>query len=77
MRDYLHNLRKEKQLSQKTVAAQMGISSNYYMYIENGSRQTDMAYSIMEKLASAFEVPVQCIIDAEREYVQKRDSEAD
>ena len=44
------------------------ISPPYYCEIERGTRQPDMAYSMMEKIANALDLPVQKIIDAESEY---------
>ena len=38
MRDWLKNIRLEKGLTQQQVAEQVGISTNYYSYIENGQR---------------------------------------
>jgi len=66
MREYLRDRRKKIGLKQSDVAASMGISANYYNYIENGKRQAKMTYGIMEKLAAALDMPVDDIISAER-----------
>ena len=68
MREYLKNLRKSRKTSQKTVGIAIGYQESYYNMIENGVRQKNMTYTMMAKLAAAFKVPVQTIIDAETEY---------
>ena len=50
------------------MAKQLSIAQSYYSRIENGKKQPDMAYSMMEKLASVFNVSVQEIIDAEKDW---------
>lgn len=68
MRLYLKGMRIDRKLSQANLAKKIGVSQPYYCEMEKGSRQQDMAYSMMEKLAEAFDVPVRVIIDAESEY---------
>jgi len=68
MRDWLKTKRTQIGLSQKDMARRLSIAQPYYCEIESGKRQPDMAYSMMEKLATALGVPVQTIIDAEVTY---------
>jgi len=68
MRKYLKQLRDNKGMSQHSVADSLGCYQSYYSAIENGNRQRDMSYSMMEKLAAVFDVPIQTIIDAEAKY---------
>ena len=72
MRKYLQALREERQVSQTKLAHAAGVKPNYYCMIENGERQQDMNLTIIEKLATAFGVPMQTIIDAESAYRAQR-----
>lgn len=72
MRNYLKALREKKGFSQQNVELICGISQQYYCMIENGTRQTDMSLSIMEKLAKAFDVPLEQIIKDEKQYQKGR-----
>lgn len=75
VRNYLKQLRNDRKLTQANIAQKMGCYQSYYSEIESGIRQPDMTYSMMEKLAVAFEVPVQTIIEAETAYTaQTKDS---
>ena len=76
MRNWLKAMREKKGLTKKQVATKLSISQPYYYDVEIGSSQTDMAYSMMERLAAAFDVPVQEIIDAEREYMAEKTNTA-
>ena len=68
MREWLKAMRAKYGLSQTDMAERLTISPPYYCEIERGTRQPDMAYSMMEKIANALGVPVQVIIEAEKEY---------
>ena len=68
MREWLKAKRIKHGLSQIEMSIRLSISPPYYCDIENGNRQKDMTYSMMEKLAVALEVPVQEIIEAENAY---------
>lgn len=70
MRVYLKEMREKKTLSQVSAAELVGVSQPYYCEMESGSRQKDMSYSMMVKLANAFNVHIQVIIDAESDYVK-------
>ncbi len=65
MRDYLVTLRKEKSLTQKQLAQKLDISESYYNQIENGERQKRMDITIIDRLASALDVPVSALINYE------------
>jgi DNA-binding XRE family transcriptional regulator len=58
MRIWLRELRNKKNLSQATLAKEIGISQNYYSDIENGHKQTDMNLSIAAKIADFFNIPL-------------------
>ena len=76
MREYLKTMRKNRNVSQKTVADAIGCYQSYYSEIENGVKQQDMAFSMMRRLAAAFQVPVQAIIDAEAAYMREQKDSA-
>lgn len=65
MRQYLKDLRKEKNLSQQNVEERTGLSQQYYSMIESGERQADMSLSVMKKLSDAFGVSLEFIIEEE------------
>ena len=65
MREYLKRLREKSNLSQLKTAQKLDISESYYSLIESGDRQTDMSLSIMQKLAEAFNVPLEYIVEQE------------
>ena len=66
MRKWLKAKRKDLGLAQTDVAARLSISTPYYCDIENGRKQPDMAYSMMEKIANALGISVQEVINAEK-----------
>jgi len=72
MREYLKELRRKAEMSQLQAARKAGIVQSYYAAIESGARQSDMTLSIMQKLAGAFNVTVERII--EQENLLKKDS---
>lgn len=67
MREYLKVLRAEKGLSMQDIADRIGISKQYYQLIESGERQQNMDITLAVKIASAFNIPVECIINEEKE----------
>jgi transcriptional regulator with XRE-family HTH domain len=72
MRNWLVAMRKEAGLLQGEVSRQLDIAQPYYCEIERGTRQRDMTYSMMERLAAVFNVPVNNVIDAETDYKKLR-----
>lgn len=66
MREYLVNYRKQSDFSQHYVAKELGISSQYYQMIENGTRQKNMNITLVSKLSDVFHVPMQEIISQEQ-----------
>ncbi len=70
MRGYLKKMRNEVKLSQQAIADRIGISQNYYCYIESGERQQDISLGLLQKLSSALEIPLDDLIQAENEYKQ-------
>lgn len=67
MREYLKVLRVEKGLSMQDIADRIGISKQYYQLIESGERQQNMDITLAVKIASAFNIPVERIINEEKE----------
>lgn len=68
MRSYLKSCRENMNITMKQMGEKINISESYYFLIENGERQKDMSLSLMEKLAGAFNLPLDEIIKAEKEY---------
>ena len=46
MREYLRILRESSKLTQQQAAEKTGMSRSNYTNIENGTRQTDMSFSV-------------------------------
>jgi len=69
MRKYLEYLRHERKFTQEEVANRIGIKQNSYSSIEQGKRQKDMSYSMMERLAIAFSIHIVTIIRLEIDYM--------
>ena len=66
MREYLKHLREKGKMSKQAVADYLGISQNYYYYIETGERQKHLDLSIAVKLAKLFHVSVEWIAEQEK-----------
>lgn len=75
MRTWMVEMRNSSRQSQYKLAGVLGISQSYYAAIEAGKRQTDMSYSMMERLAKAFKLPVQAVIEAESERRERQGGE--
>ena len=68
MRDYLKKLRKDKRYSQRQLAEAIGLSQNYYGWIEIGERQKYIKLDTLLKLSKALSVPLEALIAAEIDY---------
>ena len=66
MREYLIEIRKNKNYTQAIVAEKLNITESYYCLIESGERQKTLALDMAQKLADIFEVPISYIIDQEQ-----------
>lgn len=53
MRDWLIQLRKEKNISQKNLAQKAGISQHYYCWIEKGMRGANLPAYTAKRIADA------------------------
>lgn len=71
MREYLKKLRLKKKMTKQAVADFLGISQNYYTYIENGERQKSLDLAYASKLAELFNVSVDWIAKQERKVKTK------
>ena len=67
MRNWLFNARKESGLTQQEVADKLDITESYYNFIEKGTRQKKMDITLASKLSVIFDIPLQRIIDLEKE----------
>ena len=61
MRYWLKNLREEKNYSKTHVAELLGISRQYYSYIEDGERLPDLPFSMVVQLSKIFGVSLEKI----------------
>ena len=71
MREYLKKLRLKKKMTKQAVADSLGISQNYYTYIENGERQKSLDLAYASKLAELFNVSVDWIAKQEQKVKTK------
>ena len=69
MRKYLMDMRETRQMSQQAVAQAVNLSRQYYQMIESGERQKRMDIVLAEKLANAFGVDLQDILNEEKSYI--------
>ncbi len=65
MREWLVNLRGNN--TQGCIAEKLGISQQYYSYIENGERQKRMDIQMCERIAEVFGISVAEVIKYESE----------
>ena len=63
MREWLKNLRGDK--SSAEIAEKLGMTQQYYNYIENGKRQQKMDLQLCVKLSKIFDISVEQIIEYE------------
>lgn len=71
VREYLKKLRLKKKMTKQAVADFLGISQNYYTYIENGERQKSLDLAYASKLAELFNVSVDWIAKQEHNVKTK------
>lgn len=70
LRQYLRELRKQRNLTQQNVADFLKMTKSSYGMIEMGDRQKDMNLSIAVELAKVFEISIDYII-AEEEKLKR------
>ena len=68
LRSYLKDLRRSKSLTQAELAKRTGVSQNYYSDLENGKKGKKMSIALLERLANAFQVSPESMIEAECKY---------
>lgn len=66
MRNYLIEIREQRNETQQDVANAIGISRQYYAMIENESRQKRMDITLITSLAKHFNIPVSKLISLEQ-----------
>lgn len=67
-RQYLVELRTQRNETQQDVASSIGITRQYYSLIEGGNRQQNMDIMLVSLLANHFNVPVADLIKKEQEW---------
>jgi len=65
----LKNLREQKKLLQKQVAADIGLKPAHYNKIENGQREPSI--EVLDKLAGYYGTTIDQIVHFEREFPQE------
>ena len=65
LRGWLRQLRKDRGLTQREVAARLGICQSYYGYIETRGRQKKIDLPLLAKIAGVFQVPLMALVDIE------------
>jgi len=75
MRSYLVEKRNQLGLSQQDVADLIGVSRQYYNFIENGSRQKKMDIDLLTKLSDALSIPIADLIEMERRHADGEDDD--
>ena len=65
MRGWLRQLRKDRGLTQREVAARLGICQSYSGYIETRGRQKKIDLPLLAKIAGVFQVPLMALVDIE------------
>ena len=65
MRGWLRQLHKDRGLTQREVAARLGICQSYYGYIETRGRQKKIDLPLLAKIAGVFQVPLMALVDIE------------
>ena len=66
MREYLKDLRKERNMTQTEVAKRLGIGEPAYSMIEAMNRQKDLSLSLIQSFSEIFGVSTDYIIAEER-----------
>lgn len=69
LREYLVDLREQRNESQQDVADALGISRQYYCMIENGDRQKRMDVTLIAGLANHFGISVAEFVSLEQKSV--------
>lgn len=71
MRSWLREFRKEKNFSQQKIADLMGISIQYYNFIETGRRMPDLTLSTAAKISEIFGISLEEIKKLEEKESRK------
>lgn len=69
MRDYLINLRKSKNFTQKQLAEKLDISESYYNQIEKGERKKRMDITLLSRLSKVFGISISKLIEYEENLI--------
>jgi len=74
MREYLKNLRINSNMTMQDVADAFGITKQYYEMIESGDRQKKMDVTLVAKISSLFNVPIERIAMYEQEIMNRKEN---
>lgn len=73
MREYLKQLRTERNMTMQDVADAFGISRQYYEMIESGDRQKKMDFTFITKISTLFCIPLEQIAKFEQEIIDGKE----
>lgn len=77
MREYLKNLRINSNMTMQDVADAFGITKQYYEMIESGDRQKKMDVTLVAKISSLFNVPIERIAMYEQEIMSRKEDSSE
>lgn len=73
IREYLVEMRERRGETQSDAARAIGLSRQYYWMIEQGRKQPKMDIAIASLISLHFDVPLETVVDLEREWRKKND----
>lgn len=73
MREYLKQLRAERNMTMQDVADAFGITRQYYEMIESGDRQKKMDFTLVTKISTLFGVSMEKIAEYEQEIMGRKE----
>ena len=71
MREYLKQLRAEKNMTMQEVADAFGITRQYYEMIESGDRQKKMDFTFITKISMLFGISIEQIAKYEQQIIEE------
>ena len=73
-REYLKQMRAERNLSMQDVADAFGISRQYYNMIEQGISQKRMDITLVRKISDFFGVPFDFVVESEKKLLESAEA---
>lgn len=73
MREYLKQLRTDRNMTMQDVADAFGITRQYYEMIESGERQRKMDFTLVTKISALFGISMERIAEYEQEIAYRKE----